>query len=474
MSRGLRADYTKRFLFPPAIEDWVGPTDTARFVRSFVDTLDLSEIAGEEWVEASEDPNGRPHYAFDLLLKAWLYGYIYNIRSTRKLEQACRQMVPLIWLTGMYEPDHNTLWRFWHRYRSALKKVFVKSVRVALEANMVGTVLQAIDGTKIASASSQHTAWHRDDLKKTLAAVNERLEKLEAEIAAAQDAAQPDDRLPTQLQEETQLRKAVQEAIERLDKADADHLHQHDPEARMMKGGRSRRIEFGYNAQVVCDASHGIIVAENVVTEANDERQLGPMLTQVEENVGSIAEVTLTDAGYDTAESLAKAEELEATVLTAPRAALDKAGPYHLSRFTFNEEQGTVHCPIGQELRYVNVTRHRDKPHPLMIYRCDVWKTCPVGRICSKSQSRVVEIGPHHAARQRHREKMANPDNRKSLKRRGEIIERVFGQIKGNDGFRRWLVRGEAKVAAQWTMICTALNLRKIIGTLAQQAPARA
>jgi len=474
MSRGLRADYTKQFLFPPAIENWVGPTDSARFVRTFVDALDLSEIAGEEWVEASEDPNGRPHYAFDLLLKVWLYGYLYNIRSSRKLEQACRQMVGLIWLTGMYEPDHITLWRFWQRYRSALKKVFVKTVKVALQANMIGTVLQAIDGTKIAMASSQHTAWHRADLEKMFATLNERIDKLEAEIAAAQDAGQPDDRLPAQLQGEAQLRKAVQEAMEQLDKAGTDHMHPQDPDARMMKGGRSRRIEFGYNAQVVCDASHGIIVAEDVVTEANDERQLGPMLSQVEENVGSTAEVTLADAGYDTAESLAKAEELEATVLTAPRAALDKAGPYHLSRFTYDEETGTVHCPIGQELRYVSLTSHRDKPHPLKLYRCDVWKTCPVGRSCSKRNSRVVEIGPHHAARQRHRQKMANPDNRKCLKRRGEIIERVFGQIKGNDGFRRWLFRGEAKVAAQWTMICTALNLRKIIATLASQAPATA
>jgi transposase len=469
MSRELRADYTKQFLFPPAVEDWVGPNDPARFVRAFVDALDLSEIAGEEWVEASEDPNGRPHYAFDLLLKVWLYGYLYNIRSTRKLEQACRQMVPLIWLTGMYEPDHNTLWRFWHRYRSALKKVFVKTVRVALETNMIGMVLQAVDGTKIVTASSQHTAWHREDLEKMLAAVNEKIDKLEAEIVAAQEAVQPDDHLPVQLQKEAQLRTAVQAAMARLDEADTNHLHPHDPEARMMKGGRSRRIEFAYNAQVVCDASHGIIVAESLVTEANDERQLGPMLSQVEENVGAIAEVTLADAGYDTAEALAKVEELKATVLTAPRMALEKAGPYHLSRFTYDEENGTVHCPIGQELRYVGVTHHREKPHPLKLYRCDVWKTCPVGRSCSKSTSRVVEIGPHHAARQRHREKMANPDNRKSLKRRGEIIERVFGQIKGNDGFRRWLFRGEVKVAAQWTMICATLNLRKIIGTLTPQ-----
>jgi hypothetical protein len=82
----------------------------------------------------------------------------------------------------------------------------------------------------------------------------------------------------------------------------------------------------------------------------------------------------------------------------------------------------------------------------------------------------VVELGPHYGAVQRQRKKMADPDNKKSLRRRSEIIERLFGQTKGNDGFRRWTFRGTKKVAPQWSMICTAINLRKIISALQLQA----
>src|SRR4028119_1950789 len=236
MSRELRADYTTRFLFPPALEDWVKADDPARFIRAFVDSLDLREIAGEEWARGSEDRYGRPHYAFDLLLKVWLYGYLYNIRSSRKLERECRERMPLVWLggrggaddhparrgrggylynirssrklerecrermplvwlAGMYEPDHNTLWRFWTRYSKVLKKVFAKSVRVALKANLVGMVVQAVDGTKIASAASQKKGWHRKDLEKILAAVGERIATLEQQIATAKEGgAEIDDR----------------------------------------------------------------------------------------------------------------------------------------------------------------------------------------------------------------------------------------------------------------------------------------
>ena len=464
MSREIRADYSTRFLFPPALEDWVKPDDPARYIRTFVDSLDLEQIAGEEWAAASEDPYGRPHYAFDLLLKVWLYGYLYNIRSSRKLERACRQIMPLVWLAGMHEPDHNTLWRFWTRYRKALKKVFVSSVRVALEANLVGMVLQAVDGTKIGTAASGRTAWHRSDLQKLLAAVGERIEKLEQEIAAAQEAnGEIDDRLPSKLQDETQLRATVQEALQSLEKADREHMHPHDPDARMMKGGIPRRIEFGYNAQAVCDANEGIVVAEAVVDEENDGQQLGPMLEQVQQNTGRAAEQTLADSGYDTAESLAKAEQLGAPVLVAQRVNVQQVGPYHLARFTYDEQAQTVHCPLGQELRRVGKATHHEKPHPLTRYRCEVWKSCPVGKLCSAKRARMVEIGPHYGAVQRQRQQLTESDNQKSLRRRSEIAERPFGQVKGNDGFRRWTFRGKEKVAAQWTMICTAINLRRLI-----------
>jgi len=464
MSRELRADYTTRFLFPPALEDWVKADDPARFIRAFVDSLDLAEIAGPEWAEAVDDPTGRPHYGFDLLLKVWLYGYLHNIRSSRKLERACREMMPLVWLAGMYEPDHNTLWRFWNRYRHALKRVFVSSVRVALKANLVGMVLHAVDGTKIVSAASRKSAWHRADLKKILAAVDERIEKLEQQIAAAKDADNDlDDRLPKKLQNETQLRATVKEALQVLESAEREHMHPHDGDARMMKGGTAERIEFAYNAQAVCDASHGIVVAEAVVEDENDQQQLAPMLEQVEQNAGRTADETLADRGYDTAESLARAEQVGAAVIVAQRVNPAKVGDYHLARFTYDEQAQTMHCPTGQQLRRVGRATHHRKPHPLTRYRCDVWASCPVGKQCSNKGPRVVEVGPHYGAVQRQREKLAGSDAQKSLKRRSEIIERLFGQIKGNDGFVRWTFRGKEKVQAQWTMLCTAINLRRLI-----------
>jgi hypothetical protein len=87
----------------------------------------------------------------------------------------------------------------------------------------------------------------------------------------------------------------------------------------------------------------------------------------------------------------------------------------------------------------------------------------------------VVEIGPHYGAVLRQRQKIADADNKTRLRRRGQIIERLFGQIKGNDGFSRWTFRGKEKVGAQWSMICTAINLRQLIAFyISRLAPAPA
>ena len=128
MAQPIAPDYGQQFLFPPALEDWVSADHPVRFLREFVDQLDLAAL-GFAMPTVSE---GRPPYHPSLLLKIWLYGYYHRIRSTRKLEMACREHLSLLWLSGLIQPDHNSLWRFWRDHQQALRQVFKQTVQVAL------------------------------------------------------------------------------------------------------------------------------------------------------------------------------------------------------------------------------------------------------------------------------------------------------------------------------------------------------
>jgi transposase len=196
MAQPITPDYGQQFLFPPALEDWVADDDPARFLREFVDQLDLPAL-GFAMPVAVE---GRPPYHPSLLLKIWLYGYYHRIRSTRKLEIACREHLSLLWLTGLIQPDHNSLWRFWRDNRKALRHIFKQTVQVAVRAGAVGLALQALDGTKIQAACSGPRGWSREYMEKLPGQLDAALEEIEVKVVEENaDVESPGYRLPAGL-----------------------------------------------------------------------------------------------------------------------------------------------------------------------------------------------------------------------------------------------------------------------------------
>ena len=83
------------------------------------------------------EPFGAPAYHPKALLSVWLFGFVTGIRSSRKLEGACRDQIPYLWLTGWQHPDHNTLWRFYKEHRQAMRGLFMRTVRTAVAMDLV-------------------------------------------------------------------------------------------------------------------------------------------------------------------------------------------------------------------------------------------------------------------------------------------------------------------------------------------------
>lgn len=458
MSYEIHADHSQQFLLPPSLEDWVPENHPVRFVRDFVTELDLEALGfHRRWSE-----KGRPSYSSELLLSVWLYCYMEKIRSSRKAEHACCTHLPLIWLTGMNYPDHNSLWRFWRAHRKALRNVFRQSVSVAQRLGLVGMVTHALDGTKIQVRSSKKGALHRADLEALRDAIDASIQAMETAIES-EPADSASTALPEKLREQSHRRAAIQGALSTLDELGQKHHLPGEPDARLMKQSTGR-TGWSYNAQAVVDASNGIVVAEAVTNEAGDYRQLTPMLEQARANTGGVADATVADAGYRNAGQEADAHAEGHTVIVPEHGReKDDGSPYHRSRFTYDEERDVYVCPQGGDLPYKRTIPARGNKPTTRVYQGLECKRCPVRDQCTRNRSgRTINRDTNAAFREEQQARRARPEYQELMRQRKAIVEPLFGHLKENAAFRRWTARGLENAEAQWTVLCTITNLKKM------------
>jgi transposase len=461
MRQPIRADYGQLYLLPPRLEDWLPADHPARFVRDFVEALDLAEVG----FKVPEALDGRPPYAADLLLKVWVYGYYSKVRSSRALERACLDSIAMVWLTGNHAPDHNTLWRFWRENRVALRALFKRSVEVAVKSDLVSLVLQAVDGTKIAAQSSTATAWRKDILEKKLERLDEVIEEILAQTERNEAAETGSCRLPAALSEAGQRREVIAAALKELGAADRKMMHPKEPEAVVVPCAEGKKL--GYNAQAVTEAKNHLIVAAEVVGEENDQKQLAPMMAAAEQNTGKRAQMTVADAGYFTGRQIEQAEREERNVLVnAPSVYQGDGGRFHRANFAYDAERDEFVCPLGERLSY-----WRDHPPepgqeaPTRVYRCRSGPSCASRTACTQQAAgRTINKDCYYEAVRRQIVQQNEPGNRRLLRQRRQIAELPFARIKHLMGFRRWTVRGLDNVAAQWNLLCTTLNLKILHG----------
>jgi transposase len=444
------------------LEDFVPAGHPARLVRELVDAMDLAELGFS--VRTSVD--GRPNYAMDLLLKVWLFGYLNGIRKLRKLERACRENLSLVWLTGMNYPDHNTLWRFFRDNRKAIRAVYKRVLRFAVEQQLVEVVLHAIDGTKILAQGSTDAIRSKEKLAEVLGQLDQAVEEVMEQMERSAQEGGAEYELPENWRDDARRREQIRELLGRMEVEECNKIHPQEPDARLMKT-RGHGVALGYNAQAVADAGSGLIVAADVVNDQNDFRQLVRMMEQVEENVGGCAEQTLGDGGYASAAELDRAEQRQYEVLVNerfPKDEHDPEGKYHASKFMHDEQRDCLVCPQGKELKFERMQSKGESGEVVRLYRGKECGSCPVRSECSKDpRGRSVGLGRFHGALQRQRQKRALEENQPLLKRRKGIIEHVFGYIKEVLQLRRFDVSRLDGVRTQWALICTAYNIMKLL-----------
>ncbi len=166
-------------------------------------------------------------------------------------------------------------------------------------------MLHAVDGTKVLAQASKQTVWTREQVQEGLAQLDAAVEEYmqQAEAAAVEEAGGAGYELPAGWQEQMLRREQLRELAQQLEVEERDAIPETEREARFMRT-RQEGSALAYNAQIVADAHSGLIVAAEVLTEGTDNHALVPMLEQVQDHVGAVAQQTVADAGYLSGEQL--------------------------------------------------------------------------------------------------------------------------------------------------------------------------
>ncbi len=459
------------WLLPPTLGELIPDDHPARFVAAFVDALDRPA-----WLDMGIGPDGEvlgaPAYDPRALLSVWLYGFMAGTRSCRKLEAACRDQVPYLWLTGWQHPDHNTLWRFYQYHRLEMRKLLKRTVVTAMELGLVDLALQALDGTRIAANAAGDRTHDAASLGGLLQRIDTAIAELEAQNEQGGDPAPP--RLPQRLQAAQALRQQVRAAMSRVEHQRLSKVNLTDSDAQLVKA-RSGVI-IGYNGQVMVspvdpDAVNGgggtLITATDVVNSAADSGQLVSMLDEAEDVTGERSPITLADGGYHTVANLAAGERRGQTLVMAERYQAEVRNPYFKDQFGYDAATDSYICPHRHRLFFRG--RRKDPvtgAQSIRVYRASrtACRTCPAFGICTKDRhtGRALWIGPADHLLRQHRQWMQTDEAKHLYARRKELSEPTFGILKDQLGARRFLLRGLPNVRAEFALVATAFNLRTL------------
>jgi transposase len=160
---------TQGTLFPLVLDELIPQDHVCRVIEAFVDGLDMAALG---FVRAEAAETGRPGYDPRDLLKLYLYGYLQQIRSSRRLEGECQRNVEVMWLLGRLTPDHKSIAEFRRIHREAVTEAGAELVRFARSVGLVRGEWVAIDGSKFRAASSKRGVLERDSVKRYLESVD--------------------------------------------------------------------------------------------------------------------------------------------------------------------------------------------------------------------------------------------------------------------------------------------------------------
>jgi transposase len=498
-------------LFPERLDDYIPESHVVRLVSTVVDKLDISSIL------STYKGGGTSSYHPRMLLKVLFYAYLNNIFSSRKIEKALNENIYFMWLSGRQFPDFRTINNFRSsKLKNRIQEIFSSIVIMLAELGAVDiSKVSFTDGTKIEANANRYTfVWrgsinyHKENLEKKLKKIlneinaqikhdseeenndmfdgktitkeeiNKKIEELNKELANSSLSEKEQQKIGKKLSDikEKDLARLqrYEESLEVMgenrnsySKTDTDATFMRMKEDHMKNG----QLKPAYNVQI--STQNQIITNFGIYQNRTDYGTFISHLNQYYTNYQLYPSVSVADAGYGNEENYEFLEKhgiknyVKYNWFHKEQKRKFKYDISNISNLYYNKEGDYFICPIGQRMSRVG-TKHKTTDNgykqEIAVYQAQNCQGCPLRSTCHSSKyNRKIYVN-HNLIRHKNIAKanLLSDQGIDYRKQRSIEPESVFGQIKQDKGFRRFLLRGLDKVEAEFGLVAIAHNIMKM------------
>ena len=295
----------QRVLFPECIDEYVGQDAPVRFFDAFVDSLDMEKLG---FIRSTPAETGTPGYDPRDLMKLYIYGYFYAVRSSRKLARECRCNIEVMWLLCKLAPDFRTISDFRKDNRKAIEKTFKEFNRFCHKLKLFSKSFISIDGSKFKAVNAKDSNFTLNKLDDRIARLDEHI-KLYMEELDECDCDEGRKLSKDELEQKIdvcQQRKEKYEAYrDALESSGQSQMSVTDPDAKLMKSNEGFCV--GYNPQVAVDAESHLIAGYMMTNNPTDHGSITNMASEVKKDYEVDVLETVADKGYESPEDHANA-----------------------------------------------------------------------------------------------------------------------------------------------------------------------
>ena len=449
----------QNWLLPLDIKEMIPKDHVCFLVEDFVEELDYKKF---DMIYAGA---GNPAYHPRILMKILVQGMLSRVRSSRKLAQATRENVVMMYLAEKVNPDFRTIARFRKENEAFVKNTFKKTVTLAAEHKLIDLSFLSIDGSMIKAYAGRKQYVDKNGLDLLDKAIDKMikediaLDELEEQMFGDKEEGLTgiDRRDMKKIvreyysrKDKKKVKKSIEKAKNELEKYSLEKVSLSDHSCRMMQS-KKKFAELSYNVQLSVSKNQ-IIVANDVCQDKHDAHQFAPQIKNIKENIQLTKETKVgVDSGYSDGDNIKFALDNAINLYVPSRAQAQefdgKEQSLNHDKYEYDEEKNEL-IAEGVRYRFRGFYTRKNGKKIVSFY--------------NEGLKRKKDVPFYFRERLQMKEKMNTDESRKIYSLRKITVEPVYGHMKQNLGFREFLLRGLEKVKIEMNLISIAHNLQKI------------